>query len=238
MKLLSFAINTLSAFGVFMEAACVWLFIAKRQVRKLPFVFMFLTYSLCSDVALVAIQQAMDMWPVLVITTYIGYLFEAAAVWELALTLLDRWHSAAAAHKMRITALGCAFCLFSTYVMTSIRSYGAFGSSEQMYLRVDLTISICRVLALSFVLAMAGKQASGKNRLVVQVAIAFAVYAVCALLKHAFWELAPRWNLPATTFSIADCACSLIWVMLLVNIGWCLCRMQSRGGVSARSCEL
>jgi len=238
MKLLSFAISAISALGLLMEAACVWLFVSKRQVGKLPIVFLFLTYSLCSDLTLVAIDREMDVWSALVITTYIGYVFEAAAVWELACMFLKCSHSAVATHKMRLTALGCALCLPVTYLMTSMPSYGTFGSAERMFLRVDLTASICRVLILSVVLAMGGIHACGKNRLVTQVTIAFAAYAVCALLKHAFCELAPMWNLPTTAFSIADCTCSLVWVMLLANLGWYLRQLQIHHDVSAQPCEL
>jgi len=236
MNVLGLAINTISALGLFAEASCVWLFISKRQVCTLPFVFMFLTYSLCSDLTLVAIGREMDVWPALVITTYIGYLFEAAAVWELAFILLNRSHSAAATHKMRLTVLACALCLPLTYVMTSMHSYGAFGSTERLFLRIDLTASICRVLTLSVVIAMAGIQASEKNRLATQVTIAFAVYAVCALLKHAFCELSPMWNLPATAFSIADCTCSVVWVTLLANLGWHLRQLQTHHDVSVQPC--
>jgi len=229
--------QVLSIAGLASEGLCALSFVVSGKVRSLPLVFCYLTYLFVSDSVLILIARTSDIWPVLVITTYIGYLVEAAAVWELACRLLRNSGSGATSLKWRLTALCCVLSALAAYLMTDMQSYSDFGSAEQNFLRVDLAVSILRVLAFIAILVFLRLESSGPNAVTSRVISVFAAYAICAMLEHVLNELAPRLKLPAGTFSVSECVCGYMWVFLLCILIWQVLRPVAASLDSTESCE-
>jgi hypothetical protein len=214
----------LPAVGLAVEGICVLSFVVSRTFRRLPFVFSFLVYLFVTDAILIRLAHISDNWLALVVTTYIGYLVEAAAVWELAYQLLRNSGSGATSIKWRIAALCCVLSALGAYLLTNLQSYSNFGFDEQRYLHVDLTVSILRVLIFIAILMFLRLESSGPNAVTTRVVLAFAAYAVCIMLWHVLNELAPALNLPPITFEFSECVCSYVWVLLLFILTWQILR--------------
>jgi hypothetical protein len=223
---LEFTTQLLAITGVGTEGVCALLFVSAGKVRKLPLVFAFLAYLTVSDASLIVIARREDVWPALMLTTYIGYFIEAAAVWEVAWKLIDTSGKYFGRYRLRALTFCCGMLLIGSYLMTNMMSYKGFGAAEQTFLHIDMWISIYRVLVFIAMFAFLRIDSSRQNGLTTRIAIMFAAYASFALLRHGFDELAPKLKIPVESFVIADCTCGFIWILLLFGICWYLFRSE------------
>src|ERR1700676_4611881 len=135
MTALDFTARALSIGGLAVESLCAISFALARKVGSLPFVFFFLIYMSLSYAMLLIIAETRDVWPALVFTTYIGYFFEAAAVWELVCHLLKTSAAVRDSHKVRIAVL-FILCGVVTLLMTNLHSFEYLGVNEQQFLHI------------------------------------------------------------------------------------------------------
>jgi hypothetical protein len=224
--------------GLASEGLCALAFLVTGKVRNLPLVFSFIAYLFLSDASLILIAQHSDVWAALVITTYVGYLFEAAAVWELAWKLGGTVGKEEPSLKWRYAGIFAIFCALATALITDIHSYNDFGSTAQTFLNVDQAVSIFRVLVLLAILLFMRLEISGPKALPSRTILAFTTYAVCGSVKHALNELAPRMQFPSGTFAVSECVCGFVWVLLLLVLTWQLFRPVPESSDSAKSSEM
>ena len=220
MTALELIVRGLAYAGLVAEGLCVVSFLVTGMARHLPAVFGFLAYLFLSDAFLVAVVPASESWRALVITTYISYLFEAAAITELAVRVALTARLKTASKRVRVTALWCTFLMLATFLMANPRSYGDFGVEEGHFLRVDLTAAIFRALAFVALLVSRRRDKWVHYTLAVRITLLFAVYAIGDLLMHIFNELGPWLRLPGSAFEISECVCGYAWIILLVVITW------------------
>lgn len=235
MKTLDFAAEALSILGVGVEGLCGLFFVLSGKVRKLPLVSSFVAYLFVSDAFLVLFVRRSDIWPMLEATSYIGYIFEAMALWELARLLLGSFGIGATVRKWQIISLFCIVGSFAAYLMTNMQSYIEYGSAEQRFLHIDLAVSIFRVLALIVIVFLLQFDDSEDHLLITRVTLVFAAYAVCVMLKDILDELVPRLGLPGETYEINDCVCGYVWVLLLFFLIWHIIHTLPPRSASSRS---
>jgi hypothetical protein len=119
--------------------------------------------------------------------------------------------------------------------MTNMQSYIEYGSAEQRFLHVDLTVSIFRVLVLIPIVFLLHFDDSEDHVLVNRVTLVFAAYAVCVMLKDILDELVPRLGLPVETYQTNDCVCGYVWVFLLLSLIWHMIHTLPPRSVSSKS---
>lgn len=228
MTTLDFATRGLALSGLAVEGLCVLSFVTAGKIRTLPLVFSFLAYLFFSDAGLILVAQTSASWPALLITTYISYFFEIAAIWELACrTVLDlRWETVRT--KLRFAALWFALFVLAAFLLTNLRSYGDFNVAERNFLTVDLSASIFRALVFGAILGFTRRDVWFRNVLVARVTLLFAAYAICDLIMHVFNELDPWLRFPAAAFETSQCVCGYVWVFLLLVLVWQLLLPRER----------
>jgi hypothetical protein len=220
MTAIAIAQQAVSDTGVVCEGLCALSLLVTGNARRLPFVFIYLGYQCLSDASLLMMSEKTDIWPALAATTYIGYLVEALAIWELAYRLFHDSTPRLTPLKRRIFGLGVIVSALAAALLTYLHGYSDFASAQQRLLLVDEGVSIFRVLIFLMILPFLRSRSSGRNVVVARVIFAFAVYAFCGLLNQIVDESAPSLALPAGTFEWANCICGSIWVVLLIVLSW------------------
>lgn len=221
MSILGAAAEVVAIGGTVIEGICLASFWLGRSVRVLPLVSLFIASQFVSDAVLVWVSHSKDIWPLLVGSTYAGYLFEAAALWELAVKLQGNSLGRSPAKLRTVGFLVMSAAALAVYFLQNDNSYNDFGRAEQTFLHIDLSISIFRVLALVTILGLARSKYARRNSLPLKITIGFALYAVCCLLKHAFNEIAPHWKVASVYFTASELACGCIWIAVLswISVG-------------------
>ena len=219
--------RALSLVGLIAEGLCAMSFVICRKVRALPLVFSYLSYLFLSDAFLILVAQKSESWPALVISTYIGYFVEVAAIWELTCRLLGDRDGRAVSERLHLTALWCIFLVLGTILMTNMQSYSEFGFAERRFLQIDLSVSIFRALAFIAILVFLRLEISGRRELESRLTLVFTAYAICDLLKHILNELGPWLQHPVGTFEVSYCVCGFIWVTLLFALSWQMLRLSN-----------
>jgi len=227
MTALSFATRALVYAGLAAEGICVLSFVITGKAKHLPLVFSFLAYLFISDATLLFLVPQSQSWPALVITTYIGYFLEIAAIWELAsiAALNSRW--GATAKRLRVGSLWLAFLVPGTLLLAHTNGYENFGLEEGHFLRVDVYASIFRVLAFITILCFRRRGDRAHYALAIRATLVFAAYAICSLMMHVFNQL-DRWlSFPVDAFEISECVCGYVWIVLLSVLTWQIFRQPA-----------
>jgi len=225
--MLDFATRALVYAGLVAEGICVASLVFTGKAKQLPLVFSFLAYLFISDAALLFVVPKSQSWPALVITTYIGYFLEVAAIWELAsiAALTSRWE--ATSKRLRVGSLWLAFLVLGTLLLANTNGYRNFGVEEGTFLRVDVSASIFRVLAFITILWFRRRGNRASYVLAIQATLVFAAYAICSLMMHVFNQLDRWYVFPHDAFQISECSCGYVWIILLSVLTWQILRQSA-----------
>jgi len=205
--------------GTILEGVCVISLFVTGHVRRLPFVISFLLYLFISDCFLISLQTSGYELPSFLYTTCAGYVFEAAALfnlWHEKVVIIGRARWLA----MLISVLVALGCVCFSHFGSLTKAYDQVLYAQRNLLIIDQVVSIVRILLLLSLFTLRDlqkKRFTGLERLIV---LALAVYAIFALLNHVVGGLCSSTQLQTEVFGVTNLISGVVWILLLTLISW------------------
>jgi hypothetical protein len=217
--------------GIVTETACLACFLLKGAFRVLPRVTCYLAYTSISEVIgyiFYLYRDPQSYWFAYVAVSLIGYLFEIAVGWELAVQLTGSIRPALSRLVRRISlSLLCAFAIMAA-IMASIVSYRGVEVGVGIFLHCDLAFAIFRVFMFASVLGLTRILGIGWKDRCAQVTACLSLYAVFALLAEVAHEYLASMPYQYWGFAIIERVRSCVWCIAMLLLSWQMFAYQDR----------
>lgn len=204
--------------GMIVEATCVLALIVSGNYRRVPFLTIFIIYLFVTDCILQVKGNVDWNWHTYIVTSYVGYLFEAFACYDI-------WRNCGVYRKDNIrqkTVYGVtvALCFIITTLCVKSVAVGQRGTSERLFLLIDQGASIMRALLFIVICISLRLKRRPLDGFVRTLITTFALYAVSSLLDHIVAELTSVFHLSPESYAVAGFISEPVWVVLLATLSW------------------